>query len=889
MNKLPRLGLLACLAVVTSVMVGITPVMAAVPEPAGDGMAQLGSCLASKGEGSVLLLIDQSGSLRETDPEKARVEASEYLVERLANYATRSGVKLDVRVAGFASDYLPIGGWTTLDDSTVASVDAQIRAAGDQIYNYDTDYWMAFEGARQDLVDHDGAAGACRAIALFTDGDYDVDPRMDANSKQQFGTEKPYAPGHQITSEEAAQAVTEIGKEDICRTTGLADQLRSSGIVLLGVGLAPGGAEWPYLRSVILGGGKNAQTHGVSECGALDSPAGTFAAAADIDSLYMAFDSISAPGETLTSETVEVCQGETCSEGEARFVLDQSLKTVHIMSSTSVPDLDVFLFRPGQTDPVGLTKPAGDDSELRPVEGVSYRWLTNQTLQIDLESIEGAPWDGIWRIGYVDKTASSGGEKVTVNISMSSPLVLEWMNLPETTLRADSVTEPAQLRILDRAGGTPIDPSTLAGSIVASVYLRDASGTQTELFSTNNPGSLANDVTTQIGDVALGQATITTRLEVATRSETMEDGTVVGPTVLIPGEVTESALVSAPLNFPAVGDSANFGLLDGTSAAETAVTVSGPGCVWLESGKSNLQATPAGAGEVVIGSTSDSEETCIKLQEGQTGQLPLTLKAQSSANGRVAGTVSVALASLDEPGDPKVAVVGFEADMRKPLNVGVAWVTFLIVFAVGVGVPLLALYLGKARSSVFSSGIIAWGTTRVRVPDDEGEPVAMQIDVSRMTSEVVRKGARSLMLGGYRFRTVMGWLPTSTPRAELASPMPSVSGMTPGERAGRAQVPLGLRGQWVAVLDQPDSPDTVTLLIMTRSNDPVEVERVLDGARRDLSSAVRSVSRYRKTGSVAQAPPIPEQPPAPTSVFGSEQGYEGSLHSPFGQSSPFDS
>jgi len=94
-------------------------------------LSSFGACLSGKGEGSLVLLMDQSGSLRQSDPEKARVKASKYLAQRLAAFADSSKVTLKVRVAGFASDYHALGDWVTINSGSLAEVDKQITAAGE--------------------------------------------------------------------------------------------------------------------------------------------------------------------------------------------------------------------------------------------------------------------------------------------------------------------------------------------------------------------------------------------------------------------------------------------------------------------------------------------------------------------------------------------------------------------------------------------------------------------------------------------------------------------------------------------------------------------------------------------------------------------------------------
>src|SRR5699024_6945766 len=128
-------------------------------------------CLAGGATGSIVLLIDQSGSLETTDPEGARVDGAKFLVERLAEFSANSGYALDVRVAGFAANYETPGDWTPLEEGNVAALEDQIDTVGGDLRSHDTDYWTALESARQDLADH---SSECSAVFWFSDGQYDI-------------------------------------------------------------------------------------------------------------------------------------------------------------------------------------------------------------------------------------------------------------------------------------------------------------------------------------------------------------------------------------------------------------------------------------------------------------------------------------------------------------------------------------------------------------------------------------------------------------------------------------------------------------------------------------------------------------------------------------------
>ena len=168
--------LVAALCMALLGLLGSAPLVSASPDKPSDqqtGLSEFGSCLSGGGKGSLVMLMDQSGSLQKTDPDKARVTAAQYLAARLASFSTTKGITLDVRVAGFASSYAGAGDWTSLTPDALETVKSQISAVGDDIKDYDTDYWNALEGARQDLVDHD--TSGCRAVAWLSDGEDDLE------------------------------------------------------------------------------------------------------------------------------------------------------------------------------------------------------------------------------------------------------------------------------------------------------------------------------------------------------------------------------------------------------------------------------------------------------------------------------------------------------------------------------------------------------------------------------------------------------------------------------------------------------------------------------------------------------------------------------------------
>ncbi|NDR53412.1 VWA domain-containing protein [Actinomyces sp. 565] len=843
--ELRRRGILRCLiALVGAVCLGLTllatpPRAAADEEPATpprSGMDDFGACLVGRGSGSLLLLLDQSGSLRETDPEGTRVQAASYLAERLADFSERSGAVVDVRVAGFSDSYAPVGEWTGISPDNVAAVKQSVEAIGSDIRDYDTDYWTALEGARQDLVDHDESG--CRAIAWFSDGAFDLDVRDTRAVRDAIGSEKPYAPGVSLDEESGVARAEAAGVADICRDTGLADQLRGSGVVLLGIGLEAGDTDLTLMRRVTLAGGDNAASAGLEACGALSSPQGAFYTAGGIDQLLLAFDAIGTPGDTVRSSSVEICQGQVCADGELSFVLDKSVDTVHVLATTDVDDLDAYLYPPGASAPMILSAQAGD---AQPADGISYQWRTRRTLEIDLDAATSKAWDGQWRIAFVDTRAQSEDKQVHVNLHLTSPLTLSWKDLDTTTLRQGESVE-ATIVLLSRVDGDVVRADKFTGAVSYSVTLTDAAGEEHTLLDSDDLGDIEHPVELAIGeDVAVGTGAVTTSVAVTTADAT-DGGKTIPGTQLDPTTSSVPVTVNPPSNFPELGATIDFGRLEKETTATAELDVTGPGCVWVGADSLKLTGAPHGAGDISVSAAASTPEQCVSAADGAKASLPLTLTVGSQANGAVTGTVKVSVAPLDEPERVQVVEVPMTAEMRRPLNVATTWSTFAIALAAGIGIPLALLYLFKSLSARIPAGTLIAGTKVVEVPQ-AGSAASIDFGPEELTMHSLTRRQRDCAVAGFHLRTVVGISPTEAPYVVVAGPdAPSVSGAVGGARDGHAVLPLAVRGNWVAILDQPDSPRRVTLLVLLASAAPEAIEKVVADAREHLATAVASVA-----------------------------------------------
>lgn len=849
-------GLIGVLLALVIGGLGVVPAAHADPAPAAppdsDGtsdqpLGDFGSCLAGGGKGSIVLLVDQSGSLADTDPDSARVKAGNFLVQQLGDFAKSSGYDVDVRVAGFAADYETPGDWVTLGGDSTPTLQKQISTVGSDLKSHDTDYWTALESARQDIADH---GSSCSAIFWFSDGEYDIDPRESSASRSEFGESKPYAPSASLRDEKGASEAVAAGQKDICRAAGVADQLRGSGITVVGIGLTSGKADFSFMKSVTTGGGGT--TKGVEKCGDSDSPQGAFYSVDDIDSLFMAFDELSTPGDTVRSEDLDVCQGKECAKGEMKIVLDSSLDSVHVVATSEVEGVTAYVVPPGAKKSVRF--PSGSGS--KPVEsgGMRTTWLSSKTVAIDMKAEDIDSWDGTWRIGFFDPDSSSSDKKITMNVHLSSPLTLQWKDASDAQLRQGQKVDDAELQLVDRTDGHAVDPGSLKSTIRGDVTIKDAGGERHRLLSVDDAKQLGTPQHVTIpADVALGAAELDTSLVLTTAAP---EGSGEKGTELDPSRSSAGTEVLAPQNFPNVGSGIDFGRLEKTTTASAGLQVTGPGCVWVDPKGTRLTGVPAEAGTTRVSSDADSADDCISVDKGKTGNLPVTLTAEDHANGAVQGGITVMLAPADDPDAAQPVTVPVRADMRRPLDVGTTWTVFVIALVIGIGIPLAALYAVRWWASRIPRGTLVLGSTRAVVPP-AGESAELSLDRADLTMTSLARPQRSVTVAGRTLRARMGVLPTEVPWVELEGGDPAISGASPGTTAkGRARLPLGTRNTWVAVADQ-GTPHAVTLLVLLGSEDQSALDKVLDDARQRLGDRVRTLAP-----SAGGAEPTPDTPPA---------------------------
>ncbi|MTD14976.1 hypothetical protein GIS00_13610 [Nakamurella sp. YIM 132087] len=815
---------LIALAVLPTGAGAVTPGrVGATAAPAAEGsdpLAALNSCLVANKAGDVLILLDVSGSVSGNDPTGARIDAAKALLASLAGRIADpeseiNGAALSVAIAGFGETVFQGGRevdpadavWSPLDDATLPAAQQDLESYRSSFPGKETDYWTAMNWAAEAEEAHAAASGTpvadgCHLVFWFTDGAYLIDPRDDEDRWGDTTTkDTPWLPGgvSPAGTQAEADAIRDSGTEDFCRAGGLADRLRSDGLVIAAVGLGADDTQFELMRRIAEDPDGN--------CG--DLPATGVFDRADVTTLLPLIEGLGSSDTQGEISTLPVCQQQAC-ERTHKFRLDSSLRTVHIVGVPSVPGLVVEIRGPGggnaTIEPVaaGATGDPGtaavDDVQ------ISYQWISDKQLTIDMvRPAETANWTGEWQVTFIDRQGDNPDAVASTRVSLSADLALGAPDAPAEVQIGTDYTLPLRLTSLN--GGEPQvgDPAPALASTV--VLQPSAPGAAPVEVWTGDAGDLTDAGVVWKGvpsGTPLGAATLRMTLAVTT-----ETGIELDPVVReIPVTV-----VPAP-GTPTVGAAGvDFGALEGLGTASASLPVTGPGCVWVEPA-SALQAHPAGVTSVAIGGTHTSAGSCLQLTEGQTGSLPLTATPSAEGNGGVRGQVVVHLIPEASAGGGTGAeatqsvpfTLGLTRSASAPVVIGV----FVAALVVGIGLPILVLWLTRRLAARYPEDV---ELSAVRMPVMVG-PRSITTHTGGVptlpsTWGVVpppTDGRRTLQVEGIRWRARTGPLWSSAPGYSQAVDRPGSGGQAPftGGPEHLARLPLAVQGTWAVLVRSLD-------------------------------------------------------------------------------------
>jgi len=264
-----------------------------------------GCTLAATKPVDVLIIMDQTQSLRTTDPGNLRIIGLKAALRSMASeHDTNANVTYRVKMVGFGRSVIAynsgagLGSWSSVTSDTLSSLYQSTSifaqpATGD--LGVVTDFSAALEYADATLSQ---SPSPCRAVLWFTDGALDL-----SNNGQLF----------------PATSIEKRAMQAICKPGGLASSLANNNIWNFAVGLTnhTGAKGAGALASIARGGSSNylyAQTCGLSTEGLSSSAStGEFFQSPNSAGLIFQMQGLVCTGASCEPQTLESCtQGAIC-------------------------------------------------------------------------------------------------------------------------------------------------------------------------------------------------------------------------------------------------------------------------------------------------------------------------------------------------------------------------------------------------------------------------------------------------------------------------------------------------------------------------------------------------------------------------------------------------
>lgn len=824
---------------------------------ADDPIRRLGSCMASGKQTDVLLVLDRSRSLQDTDPDNERVDAAEYLVSRLVSVADSSDTSMAIAVAGFDVDFDLSKSWTDATQANVGPLDQHLESYRSKNQGWETDYWEAVQGARAALADREGDADHCQAWIWFSDGSYELDVRDSGDEVDDYGKSKPYADG-ELTTRKAAGAAQRAGVQDICRAGGQASQLRVQDVVTLAVGLKTAGsdADFGLMRGIAEAQGKGGTA---CEGGTTPTP-GAFVEVSQLDDLLFAFDEFASPDQKPLENESKLCPKTACAQQAHTFVLDDSIGSVHILGTADADQKLVAIQRDGMADPVLLDPDKKSESHRIGGVAITSNWLSGNTIELDMDRGDGKGWAGLWSLVFIDPDATTASGVARSRIHLQGDIVPAWRGDAAQWHTGEQVQ--ATFGLARIAGGDEVDPADIQGTAVVSAVLEPASGDPVEVAKDVRGAAIARPQPVDLAGVPIGDAVLRVTLELTTKSARDARGRTVPGTALSPQSVDVPIAILPPANYPTVASPLHLDRIEELVTVRGAVEITGPGCVWFDHAE-DATTLPPGVSTPAVASSASSQDTCVSVGEGEKATVPVTFDFDALDNGAVNGALQMKAVPVDGAGEPITVDVAYNLEMRKPRDAETFWLVLIGVTLAGVLIPLVLLYGAKWLAARIPGSSLLVGRALGTV-DADGQFVPagggpLSFDAAQMDTVFVSGGRRRLSLpGGGELVARIGLNP-GAPGYVVAS-FPGKSAASSGRRASNrklgAIVPTAVAGSWIVAIDSAASGSPAELVVLTNPA-AAGLPDLVEDARVRVADVVTALRAKVPTGQGGPTPPQP--------------------------------
>lgn len=775
--------------------------------PSGDpAIDDLVGCVQGSRQLLVLFLIDESASLKATDPDDRRVDAARGALDSLIALSSSTGSsspKVDVSLAAFSNEYRTVQDWTPAGPDTAGELNDSLDEFADFNRGIDTDFVNALTAGRDALADqaavitNGGGEAPCRAIMLFTDGGYDLAVRTSAKDQERLGTTKPYAPGVELTSKEQVEKAEALGRQALCDPGGVADQLRGDDITLLTVALSGDVARRSQLPLAAASAGKADDYPCGTQPGKGEKarPQGAYLPAEDIDVLITQFSGIGTrlAGGSLVpgSSQVKICDEGTCDDGTRTFTLDATLRRAQIVALPPAGGAAVTIEAPDGTK-AEVTK-AGT-SKVGEVE-IRARAIAGRGFAIDLiRPATADAWAGEWKTAIADP--DQAGDAAILQVYVFSDIGVVFKQVPvlergterefQVQLKLPKGVKAAD--VIDQVEATVRLRNPITGAVSEVPLEGSGAGPYKGTYAT------PADTTTNVLD-ATAEAKITTTADSALVSQSAPEEVLVrrpkGSIQFVPGSVQMPSLTG-----------------EGSTTGELLVLGGdAPGCVWF--GKAAVPNPPEGAGPLAVtladGKALPGEGNCLKVAKGESVTLEVEVTPAGRGSGTVAGTLTV-FEKVEGAQKASTTEVPFRFDMARGVDQARRLLLSLLLLVAGLGLPLVVLIIINAIGARFQDlDAVRGAAVPVRVVgssisrSDGAYARVFALRAEDFGPLPESTSVRRFTFGGVEFRAIGSRSPFGSTIA-LAAPEGGAEKLK-GGAGSRVELDPGLAGSWIFLLD----------------------------------------------------------------------------------------
>lgn len=673
------------------------------PQPAaGDigatsnGFSEIAGCISGADNVLVSIVVDESASLRQTDPTALRVQGITTAIDSLEQLTSTidGATTVEVSMSTFARSYSTLVDWQELTPRAAQKMRATAertlpaRDAGNA-----TDYRQALLGAKGQLDARQREIQdpqACKLLLWFTDGALDVD------------------------------AETATAERELCQVGGIADAVRQDGIAVVALALfRPGGGvtqpQRDQLRAVAEG------TGGADTCGKWpvpsDSSSGVYLPADDpaaLQRLFAGAGALVAGGTELAGAS---CPGPGCRRGAYHLAIDAGVAGARVLVQSI------------NTPRVAITTPSGRRLTI----------ASGGTERADGATVSYLVRDHLATVNIAFDPYTSSRSQWIVRPSSPSELSVYWFWGAQLAAETSEIRAGANTELtfqLQDQNGDPLTPDLYRGT-QATIRV----GTQ-DVRARVTPDGLVKGTFRQGVDEVPSKLSVSASLSVRSAPGNVRLG---------PITISDPIPVSLPPAYPTVSPKQlNFGHLEGVgkSTAELQLTGSqmGPTEVCLVDSQVTVPGEGAAAGLVKPSSK------CAKLQAGETRNLQLSLTPHQSAEGIATGDVTLRMTAADGSDDLELAVP-LQLEMARHVDESTRWALIVALLLLALLVPAILLVgsnLLLARFVMTSTSRTASKTVRVTPSGLErldGRPLLDAEDFENAGFSGSRRGGRLPIAG----------------------------------------------------------------------------------------------------------------------------------------------